>query len=345
MKLSPIFCDNAVFAENKPVRVFGEGDGEITVEFAGAAVKTTACGGKWSAELPPVKAGGPFSLTVTSGSETETLNNVYVGRVYLLIGQSNAEFRLTESNTPEELYKTDPLFRGYFVKRPWITPDVMPEKWAEAEADNVGAWSAIAYLTGKKVREEKGGAVGFISCFQGASIIESWLPADKAEKFALPPEQLHIDHTFPEYTAWNRGGVIYEKMLSPLFPFSLSGVVWYQGESDTTTGEAKIYKDELECLISTVREKTNDPDLPFVIVQIADFDPRRDEGWRAIQDAQIKAAGEIPGCAAVVSSDVCETDAIHPPTKTLLSERIASALIRLTDQPGGQAARFAFRKA
>jgi sialate O-acetylesterase len=115
-------------------------------------------------------------------------------------------------------------------------------------------------------------------------------------------------------------------MLSPLFPYSLSGVIWYQGESDTTVAEAKIYKDELECLIDTVRKEDKDEKLPFVIVQIADFDLRRDDGWYGVQAAQAKAAAEIPDCALAVCRDVCESNEIHPPTKSKLAERIADNL-------------------
>ena len=37
MKLDPLFCDNMIFAENKPIRVFGEGEGDVTVSFNGSA--------------------------------------------------------------------------------------------------------------------------------------------------------------------------------------------------------------------------------------------------------------------------------------------------------------------
>ena len=326
MKLSFVFSNNAVFAAGKPVRVFGEGDSVVSVRFLGVEKKAEAKDGRWTVEFPPQEAGGPYEMTVTDGIDKVTLKNLYIGAVYLLIGQSNAEFRLCESNTSAEEYKDDRLLRGFFVKRPWIENDMLEEKWAEAEKDKVGAWSALGYLVGRLMRAKRGEAVGVISCFQGASIIESWLPEKKAEKFALPVPQLHIDHTYPEYTAWNKNGVIYEKMLSRLIPFSLSGVIWYQGESDTTVEEAKIYKDELKCFIDTVREEEKDGKLPFVIVQIADFDPRRDDGWQGVQAAQKQAAKEIPYCALAVSNDVCETDAIHPPTKTKLAERIAEEM-------------------
>ena len=326
MKLNAIFSDNAVFAEGKPVRIFGEGDGTATVIFCGKEKTVKSHGGKWMAELPPMTPGGPYELTAVLNGETVTLHNIYVGKTYLLIGQSNAEFRLCESNTDKSEYKTDGLLRNFFVRRPWIENDVLEQTWATAEEDKVGCWSALGYLVGKKIREERGGAVGVVSCFQGASIIESWLPNEKAERFSLPVEDLHIDHTYPEYVMWNKNGVIYEKMLSQVLPFPFTGVIWYQGESDTTVAEAKIYKDELECLIGTVRKEDKDEKLPFVIVQIADFDLRRDDGWRGVQDAQEKAAEEIAECYLAVCRDVCESNEIHPPTKSKLAERIAEFL-------------------
>ena len=325
MKLNFLISDNAVFAADKPIRVFGEGNGVVSVRFLGEERTAKACG-KWCAEFPPQKAGGPYEMTVTDGTETVTVKNLYIGRVYLLIGQSNAEFRLVESNTPGKDYESDGLLRGFFVKRPWIENDVLAEEWKEAEKTGVGLWSALGYLTGRNVRKKSSEPVGVISCFQGASIIESWLPKEKAEGFKLPVQDLHIDHTYPEYVTWNKDGVIYEKMLSRLFPFSLSGVIWYQGESDTTAAEAEIYKDELKCLIDTVREGAKNEKLPFVVVQIADFDPRDDDGWHAVQNAQQKAVSETPYCALAESRDVCETDAIHPPTKTKLAERIAEEM-------------------
>ena len=105
MKLSPLFTDNAVFAENKPIRVFGTGCGDITVSLDGDCVKAVCGGGKWIAELPAKKAGGPYELTVCGDTEKTVVKNVYTGRVYLLAGQSNAEFQLCQSNTDPALYE------------------------------------------------------------------------------------------------------------------------------------------------------------------------------------------------------------------------------------------------
>lgn len=331
MKLNELFCDNMIFAEDKPVRVFGEGDGDVTVRFCGEE-KTVSASGKWLVEFDKREAGGPFELEVSADGFYKAVKNVYVGRVYLIAGQSNAEFRLCESDEPLTGYKDDALLRNFFVCRPWIDADVFKpgDGWRCAEKDTVGQWSAIGYLAGRALRRETGYATGTVSCFQGASIIESWLPEEDAASFGLKPEELMIDHTYPDYAAWNRPGVIYEKMLSKLFPFSFSGVIWYQGESDTTAAEGAVYDKELCLLMNNMRRGFADPGLYFAVIQIADFDGRKEydpEGWRAIQEAQEKAVKADKYSSLVISRDVCESTGIHPVKKTALSERAANVFL------------------
>ena len=331
MKLDSLFTDNIIFAENRQIRVFGESDGEITVRFRDSEVTVVPDNGKWIAKLPAAEAGGPYELEVCGDGERVILKNVYVGRVYLVAGQSNAEFQLCSSNEPESGYETDPLLRNYYIARPWYDPDPCKtgDGWLTAKKENVGAWSAIAYLAGRETRRITGKAVGVITCAQGASIIESWLPSDIADKYKLDESLLMIDHTYPDYAAFNKAGVIYEKMLSKILPFSYNGVIWYQGESDTTVAEGDIYDKELASLMRVIREAQDCPSLPFAIIQIADYDGRKEydpEGWRAIQDAQERAADKDAHATLIISKDVCESECIHPIHKTELSVRAAKAL-------------------
>ncbi|MBO4868461.1 MAG: hypothetical protein J5585_01980 [Clostridia bacterium] len=332
MKLDPIFSDGVIFAENRPVRVFGEGDGPVTVRLCGAEKTVMPQDGRWLAELPAMSAGGPYTLTVCCGGERAVINDVYVGIVYLLAGQSNAEFTLGESSEPESNYECDPLLRNHFVKRPWLDPDVFgaDDGWRAARADTVARWSAIAYLAGRETRRLTGKAVGVVSCYQGASVIESWLPKNVADGFRLADSELMIDHYYKDYSTWNGNGVIYEKMLSPLAPFSFCGVIWYQGESDTSVPEGRIYDAELCRFMRTVRSDFMDPGLRFAVIQIADYDQRREydpEGWKIIQRAQALAVDADGLSSLVVSADVCESTCIHPTHKTELSVRAAKALL------------------
>lgn len=328
MKLDKLFCGGVVFAEGKPVRVFGESDGKVIVKLCGYEATAVPKEGRWCAELPAMSAGGPYGLEVIGDGKTETVEDVYVGRVYLVAGQSNAELQLASSSEPASDYKDDPFLRNFLVSRSCLDDDPFASApgWIEAKKDSVGAWSAIAYLAGRETRKLVGNAVGMITCAVGASVIESWLPEDAARNFELERDMLHPDHFDPEYSSWNRYGVIFEKMLSPLFPFSLNGVIWYQGESDTTLSEGMIYDEELLCFMRAVREGVGDSSLPFAVVQIADLDWRRDEGWSSVQAAQARAVEKDRCATLVVSKDVCESDRIHPAHKTELSVRAARAL-------------------
>lgn len=333
MKLDRLFCDGVVFAEEKPLRVFGEGEGKVKVRLCGAEAEAVSRNGRWVAELPPMSAGGPYELEVIFGGEVTVIKDVYIGIIYLVAGQSNAEFQLSSSSEPESNYKDDALLRNFFVTRAWYEDDPFSpgDGWLKAKADGIGAWSAIAYLSGREVRALTGKAVGVITCAQGASIIESWLPRDAARGFTLSKEKLMADHFDPEYSAWNKDGVIFDEMLSKLFPFSLNGVIWYQGESDTTTYEGEIYDEELLRFIKTVREGVFDPALPFAVIQIADYDGRREDdpdGWSSIQRAQERAVGRDANASLIVSKDVCESGYIHPTKKTELSIRAARALVK-----------------
>ena len=109
-------------------------------------------------------------------------------------------------------------------------------------------------------------------------------------------------------------------------PFSVSGIVWYQGESDTSVPEGSVYDIELCELIKVWRRDLRDEDLPFIVIQIADYDERNDEGWRLVQEAQLRVQNMLPHVKTVVCRDICESDNIHPPTKDGLSLRIVNAL-------------------
>ena len=126
---------------------------------------------------------------------------------------------------------------------------------------------------------------------------------------------------------WNKDGMLYDSLLSQVKPYPLSGIVWYQGESDTTSAEAAVYTDELRLMIDIWRRDFGNPLLPFVVVQIADYDfPYDKDAWRALQAAQDALSGSMKNVSVVKSSDVCEHDDIHPKTKDKLANRIAAIL-------------------
>ena len=312
------------------MRLFGSGSGRVSAELCGVRREAVCEGGEWELCLPPFEAGGPFELSLDLNGEKKALRNIYFGTVILFAGQSNMEFRLDESNTAKSEYADDPQLRYFSIDRGWgyCPPVRSAEGWTQASAESVGKWSAIGYLTGRYLRAATGKAVGVINCSVGASAIRSWLPAETAARFALPEKDLHPDHFYPEFAAWNKSGAIYGEMLRPYARYALSGAAWYQGESNSAAGEVQLYRAELEAFFAELRRLQDNEKLKIALVQIADCDPRIEAdcaGWRGIQRAQEETAQNDGYCTLVVSRDICEREFIHPPTKTLLSQRIAKA--------------------
>ena len=336
MKLAPIFTHHAVLPANKPLPVWGEGRGNITVTLDDVSRTAAAKDGRFFVVLPPMPCGGPHMLSVTSDEEDGDilLFDIHAGLVCLYAGQSNMQFKLGVSNFPADAYENNSALRLYSTARIEAGEPFAPEDgWRTAKEDEIGRWPAIPSLTARRLSEQNPGiAVGVIACYQGASVIESWVPegAFAQAGITLAPEDKHPDHAHEVYSAWNRDGHLYDFALSQVTPYPLSGIVWYQGESDTTSAEAAVYADELRVLINVWRRDFGDLLLPFVIVQIADFDnPHDADGWRALQAAQASVSGSIPRTAVVASADICEHDDIHPKSKEQLSMRIADALGRL----------------
>ena len=69
MNLNPIFTTGVILQAQKPVRIFGEGAGKVTVTLGGKTAQTVSAGGKWVLELPAFDYGGPYTLEVTLDGE------------------------------------------------------------------------------------------------------------------------------------------------------------------------------------------------------------------------------------------------------------------------------------
>lgn len=328
MKLNPIFTSHMVFAAGKPIRVWGEGPGKGEILFAGAVRRIDTEDDFWMAEFPPMEYGGGHEMRCVLDGREEVLSDIAIGEVYLMAGQSNMQFKLREganAGMPADESLDIRLFApAHSENKETILPS---DGWVK-NGDRIDGWTALGYLTADALARKKGITVGLVTCYQGASCIESWVPAGTfaALGIQIAPEDKHYDHRHPLFERWNGDAYLYNFAFSQVCPFAFSAVVWYQGESDTTPAEGRVYAAELAALIDIWRRDLKNETLPFIIVQIADFTPRLDEGWRLVQQAQLDIQTMRSGVKTVISRDVCETDDIHPKTKQPLALRIAAAL-------------------
>lgn len=329
--LNPLFCSHMVLQANKPVRFFGEGEGDITVSLCSKTAKATCNNGKWMAELEPFEYGGPYTATVDLNGEKISLTDVYLGDVYIVAGQSNHQFKLCESTTP----KGKNIDRMRLFSSPRLEagePFSPADGWVVCSEQNSPKWPALGYLVGEKLEADRDRAVGIITSYQGASVIETWVPEGLFESkgIVVAADQKTPSHTCKEYSAWNKDGTLYHHVVEKLTPYSVAAVIWYQGESDSSAGEAEVYDKELAALIECWRNAYKDENLPFVAVQLADlFDGNGNyisEGWRIMQETQLNLPNVCKNTEVVKCADICENDDIHPKTKAPLALRIVDAL-------------------
>jgi len=113
--------------------------------------------------------------------------------------------------------------------------------------------------------------------------------------------------------------MIYNAMISPLVPFKIKGVIWYQGENNVSNAEE--YAASFPLLIKAWRNKWNQKEFPFYYVQIAPHDYGSKKA-PILREAQ-RLALKLPNTGMVVTSDIGSLETIHPPNKQDVGNRLA----------------------
>jgi len=121
-----------------------------------------------------------------------------------------------------------------------------------------------------------------------------------------------------------QGGIggLFNGKIAPLIPYTLRGIVWYQGENNVD--QAPLYFHQLPLLIHDWRARWGLGDLPFGIVQLPNFaDGRHIAHWPAIREAQRRALA-LPRTGLAITIDLGQDDELHPPNKRGVGERLAA---------------------
>jgi sialate O-acetylesterase len=138
---------------------------------------------------------------------------------------------------------------------------------------------------------------------------------------ARPPQPLPMS-----YENWPvMPGVLYEGMLAPIAPLSITGALWYQGEQNSERGFQ--YRRVLPAMIADWRRTFGQGDFPFYIVSLPAFQHRSatptDDAWAATRESQAVAAASVPNSCLAVAIDTGDADNIHPKDKQPVGERLA----------------------
>lgn len=182
--LPAFFTDHMVMQRNKTILVWGSADVENQVQITFAGITKTAFveNGRWLMDFEPMEAGGPYELEIKS-SQTILIRDILIGDVFICGGQSNMEWPLNAVNRfQEELLDADyPQIRLFTVLqdiRDSKQSDLANGAWERAKAESVADFSAIGFLTARKLYKEYQVPIGLIDNSWGGTNIMGWMPEE-----------------------------------------------------------------------------------------------------------------------------------------------------------------------
>jgi sialate O-acetylesterase len=292
---------------------------ETSSEASGCLFATVVCSGKALSSfdhvligeaadgaargrLAGLPVGGPYQVKLSVETKTGatldeiTANDVLVGRVWVMAGQSNMQ----GLGSLCEAAKPNPMVHAFYMDDHWdvaadpvndlrvaIDPvhkilcgGVQPEVPTMRATGPGSAFGARFY-------ELSGVPQGLIASAHGGTCMQQWDPALKSEAGAS------LYGATLRRVAKNGGRV--------------AGILWYQGCDDATPERSTaIYTERMKGLISAFRADFNAPQLPFVLVQISRFAERgwSAEGWNGIRNQQYALPSVMPNVATVAAIDL-----------------------------------------
>ena len=194
LRMPSLFSDNMVLQRDRPLPVWGwaQPEQKVTVTFMEQTASTLAGeNGEWQVRLNPVKAGGPYSMTV-AGKETVTFAEVMVGDVWVCSGQSNMYWPVKDSMEPEReiAAANHPAIRLFTVPR---TSALQPQDnvtgtWVKCSPTTISGFSAVAYFFGREIHAASAIPIGLVHSSVGGTAIEPWMsPKGLADHPSLRP--------------------------------------------------------------------------------------------------------------------------------------------------------------
>lgn len=256
-----------------------------------------------------VPAGGPYTLrtcyvsdaTPLSPSNGECRFHIGVGDVYVIAGQSNA-VGFGRSPSADE---TDDRVQLFGMDRQWRNAAHPLSVGTDYPFTKLGDWAATGaspFLRfGNVLTRELNYPIGLLQTAQGGMPIK----------------------------LWDKGVLLYDKMIEVirLAGGKVKGIVWYQGCSDADTEQdAQRYEQKLTELIRNVREDLDQPELPFLVVQINRFMlDERHERWATVKEAQRRVARNVSNVYIAPSHDANMQDYAHNTAhaQQLIGQRLA----------------------
>lgn len=338
-----VISDGMVMQRDIKNTVWGTGgiEGEtLTVKIDDQVKTTTVTDGKWSVEIDPIEAGGPYTMELTCGTMSKTISDIWFGEVWLAGGQSNMarsfETLLGEIDGRDVYYgidktklkakiqsavdnASDANTRFFTVA---TTATSLPyynvrsnTNWLTVDSTNVLDMSAVCYYYAEEMRAKFGKdmPIGIVIAPVPGSPLQGW----------VSNELIESDADYAKYkTNWT-DAMHYNSMIYPLADYNFKGVLWYQGESNVS--DRVNYEKMFPQMVELWRNLFDSEDLPFIITQLAPYTSDADYSKELFREVQLKTALNDPNIEMVVITDSGDPYNIHPMDKSQVGLRLAKA--------------------
>ena len=364
--VSKVFTSDMVIQRNEYVRVWGfadesENGKKVSAAFMGERADAIIENGKWEivfCQKHEANKNLGNSLKVYGAEGVEfVFEDVLIGDVFMVIGQSNVQYNIggylsAEPNLKwtKELIREDSIIRfnynsntqreGYPEKgTDEICEDVINDfGWVKPDASNIDGLSAIGYFIAHQITEltENGIPVGIAQFSASGRPLSVFMPNELAEELDsdyFDEEQgIYIDNHFSHVEA----RYMYNQYIMPFEKMPIAGIVWYQGEAESNLTLSRVFVERFTALMEYMRSTHNLVNKEFPVFFVEYPSVYKVDGSDAYLDTgRIRATiGMIPNSlsnsyVAVCSdlwNDKTNDNNIHPYCKYEQAERVTDLM-------------------
>lgn len=198
LSLPDIFQDNMVIPCQKQWRLTGKTGSPNTEVIATIADHTNKCktndAGEFEMEMPALAAtNDSLELIISADLARKTISSVHVGKVFLMSGQSNIEFRLKDAATFQDTLENFPIINGYYYEVPQLEyeyqdgrtlPDhISKVSWLKISKVSCGNMSAVAFYAAVRYQQAHPSEfVGIVDCYKGGTSASAWVDRKLLER-------------------------------------------------------------------------------------------------------------------------------------------------------------------
>ena len=344
LTLSHLFTDHAVLQQQTQVPVWGWGDpGKmVEVRWDGKSYKTSVkADGSWRVEIPTGKAdGAAYTLTVKSGKESLTVNDIVLGEVWICSGQSNMEMPISGFGFQEVEGATEAIMSAPETASQVRVFDIKTPKCTQPQADVDAAWaysdgavtaktSAVAYFFAKRLSKSLGVPVGILVNAWGGSRIEPWMTREVIDAAGLTEQELKALYAIEEQPErWpETPELIWNGRVKPIAGYAAKGIIWYQGCSNMD--QPHCY-DKLQKAMVEMWRKEWGRELPFIFTLLAPHDHGDSDGrWRAFfVENQLHTEEILDKSWAVCTETLGNKVTVHPAQKKEVADMMVQRALQ-----------------